>query len=123
MTSPITPTTMMNMPLTTIHTLLAPEIYFHSVHSWIMAGKARPKADRQRAPNREMKSSRFGMATASRTASEIGKLVLWPIQMNFLYLHVTSTNSVLTTYSHSVFRGVSAMCFSKYSFHVMSMAT
>jgi len=37
------------------------------VQIWMSAGKARPKADRHRAPNREMNSSRLGMATAKRT--------------------------------------------------------
>jgi hypothetical protein len=39
------------------------------VHVSMMAGKATPNAARHRAPNSEMKSSRLGMATASRTAN------------------------------------------------------
>lgn len=41
----------------------------------MMAGNAMPSADRHRAPNREMNSSRLGMATANRTAnSASGKI-------------------------------------------------
>lgn len=35
--------------------------------SSMIAGKAIPRAERHKAPKREMKSSRFGMATANRT--------------------------------------------------------
>jgi len=44
-----------------------PLVWYQCVQIWMSAGKARPKADRHRAPNREMNSSRLGMATAKRT--------------------------------------------------------
>ena len=51
----------------TIQALDKPCRWCQYVHVWIKAGKAIPRADKQRAPNKEMNSSRFGIATAKRT--------------------------------------------------------
>ncbi|KAG7209494.1 hypothetical protein KM043_015579 [Ampulex compressa] len=45
-------------------------IVFQKVHSCMMAGKARPKADRQSAPNKDIKSSNCGIAMASRAEKD-----------------------------------------------------
>lgn len=36
----------------------------------MIAGKAMPNAERQRAPNSEINSSKFGMATANKTTTK-----------------------------------------------------
>lgn len=43
------------------------------VSNWMMAGKAIPMVARQRAPMREMKSSRLGIA-AARTTENMGNV-------------------------------------------------
>lgn len=62
------------IPKTTIKQFLAKTILplnpfkeYQKVLVWIMAGKANPKADKQKAPKREIKRSSFGMATAKAT--------------------------------------------------------
>jgi hypothetical protein len=47
-----------------------PGLLFHSTHISMSAGKHRPSADKHRAPNNEMNSSKCGTATASKTATQ-----------------------------------------------------
>lgn len=83
---------------------------------------ARPNADKQNAPNKEMKSPNRGTDTANTTENEhICKLQEYDIQR--FNLHVTKTSAVLTTYSHNNFLAFFSNLGNKYMFHVMSMAT
>jgi len=40
------------------------------VHVCIIAGNAKPNADKHNAPNNEINNSKFGIATAKRTAKK-----------------------------------------------------
>jgi hypothetical protein len=69
-TSPTTARKAINKFFVTIKALGSPLVVFQYVDVSMRAGNANPNADRQRAPNREMNNSRFGIATASRTINE-----------------------------------------------------
>lgn len=65
---PATPISTSIAFLIIIHVFSNPVRVYQNVQHSIIAGKAKPNDDRQSAPNRDMNSSRFGMATASKTA-------------------------------------------------------
>lgn len=67
LTRPTTAAIVMMTFLTTMKAFFQPVVWFQKTHVWIIAGNASPNADRHRAPNKEMNSSIFGMATASKT--------------------------------------------------------
>lgn len=67
MTKPKIPTTIRKILLTTSHTFLMPFVWYQYVQICMIPGKARPKADKHKAPKSDIKSSKFGMATARRT--------------------------------------------------------
>lgn len=70
MIRPATPTKTIVLFNSTIRTLRKPDTNFQYVNSSISAGKAKPRADKHRAPNSEINSSRLGMATASKTVTQ-----------------------------------------------------
>ena len=70
------PTTNPSRPINTItpffiiiNALEHPVLVRQNTQHSMMAGKASPKNERHKAPNNEMNSSRFGMATANKTVS------------------------------------------------------
>lgn len=69
MTRPAAPTVTIKDALMIIHVFSKPVIVFQYVNNSMRAGKARPSADRQRAPHNEINNSRFGMATANKTTN------------------------------------------------------
>lgn len=67
MIKPAIPTNTMIVFTKTMRAFWKPVVVFQCTKNSIRAGKARPRADKQRAPNSEMNSSKLGIATASRT--------------------------------------------------------
>lgn len=47
--------------------MATPCVLYQWVQICIRAGKAKPKADKHKAPNNEMNNSKFGIATANKT--------------------------------------------------------
>lgn len=70
MTKPKIPTTIRKILLTTSHTFLIPFDWYQYVQICMIPGKARPKADKHKAPKSDIKSSRLGIATARRTTNK-----------------------------------------------------
>ncbi len=91
-TSPKSPTITITAFFNTINTFSAPLICFQYVNNWIIAGNTNPNAERHKAPNREMNSSKLGIATASKTGKiEVRNNGLDYTKQLIFYLHVTNT--------------------------------
>lgn len=79
-----------------------PKLSGHRTHMFIRAGKAIPSADRQKAPNNEIKRPSRGIATANKTEKRFNYIIHLQFFCFIIYLQVSNTKAILKPYSHQI---------------------
>lgn len=74
--------------------MATPCVLYQWVQICIRAGKAKPKADKHKAPNNEMNNSKFGIATANKTIKIKIKKIYFIFSINI------SHKKILTCHQH-----------------------